>query len=56
MKTFPRRCSPYQAMTASDSYLIVMTDSTGTQNQLKDEMSVDLVNAQVAQAWQVQQK
>ena len=31
-------------------------DSIGTQKQLKDEMSVDLVNAQMAEAWRVQQK
>ena len=31
-------------------------DSIGTQMQLKDVTSVDLVNAQMAEAWQVQQK
>ena len=44
MKTIPRRRS-----SQSD-------DSIGTQKQLKKEMSVDLVYAQMAEAWQVQQK
>ena len=44
MQTTPRRCSPQG------------DDRIGTQKQLKDEMSVDLVNAQMAKAWQVQQK
>ena len=47
MKTVPRRRSPHQAMTASDSYLRVMT-ALALRSKLKDEMSVDLVNAQMA--------
>ena len=31
-------------------------DSIGAKNQVKDEMSVDLVNAQMAVSWQVQRK
>ena len=50
MKTVPRRCSPHQAVTAR-----VMT-ALALKKQLKDEMSVDLVNAQMAEAWQVQHK
>ena len=55
METVPRRRSPRQAMTASDSYLRVMT-ALVLRSSLKDEMSVDLVNAQMAEAWRVQQK
>ena len=55
MKTVPRRRSPHQAVTASDSCLRVMT-ALALKKQLKDEMSVDLVNAQMAAAWQVQQE
>ena len=55
MKTVPRCRSPHQAVTASGSYLRVMT-ALALKKQLKDEMSVDLVNAQMAEPWQVQQK
>ena len=55
MKTVPRRRSPHQAMTAIDSYLCVMT-ALALKKQLKDEMSVDLVNTQMAEPWQVQRK
>ena len=49
MKTVPRRHPPHQAVTASDS-------SIGTQKLLEDEMSVDLVNTHMTEAWQVQRK
>ena len=51
MKTVPRCRPPHQAVTASDSHL--RDDTIGTQKQLNDEMSVDLVIAQMAEAWQV---
>ena len=54
MKTVPRRRPPHQAVTDSDSYLRVMT-ALVLKKQLKDEMSVDLVHAQMAAACQVQQ-
>ena len=42
-------------MVASDSYLRVMT-ALALRKQLKDEMSVNLVNVQMTEAWQVQRK
>ena len=49
MKTVPRRRLLHQAMTASDLHLRVMT-ALALKKQLKDEMSVDLVQAQMAEA------
>ena len=47
MKTVPCRRTPHRAETTSGD------DTVGTQKQLKDEMSVDLANAQMAEAWHI---
>ena len=47
MKTVPCRRSPHQGGDCQ-WFVSQSDDSIGTQKQLKDEMSVDLVNAQMA--------